>query len=77
MIYSLHLITKTEWAEQLEVLYHPLLEKTELNKVRYEKNYHDLEETFERRQEKLMNLTDLLMNQTPCYLSQVRGDPDN
>ena len=49
MIYSLHLITKTEWQEQLEVLYHPLLEKTELNKVRFEKNYRDIEEKFEER----------------------------
>ena len=61
----------------MEVLYHPLLEKTELNKVRYEKNYRDLEENFEKRQELLMNLTDLLMDSTPCYISQIKGDPDN
>ena len=49
MIYNLNLLTKSEWTEQLEVLYHPLLEKTELNKVRYENNYKDIEENFERR----------------------------
>lgn len=59
------------------MLYHPLLEKTELNKVRYENNYKDIEENFEKRQEMLMKLTDLLMDQTPCYVSKVKGDPDN
>ena len=76
IIYSLSLITKTEWQEQLEVLYHPLLEKTELNKDRYEKNYQDFEAKFVEKLEVLMNLTDLLMDQRPCYISQIKGDND-
>lgn len=62
MIYGLHLLTKSEWQDQLEVLYHPLLEKTEHNRVRYEKNFKELETNHEKRLEKLIVLSDMLMD---------------
>ena len=48
-----------------------------MNKVRYEKNYNELEENFVRRQERLMKITDLLMDTSLCRISQVSGEPDN
>ena len=40
LIYSLHLMTTQEWKNLLSVVYHPLLNKSYSNKIKYEKNFN-------------------------------------
>ena len=42
MLYSLHLLTTQEWRDYLKVLYHPLLNTSLTNKLKYEKNFGEI-----------------------------------
>ncbi len=48
LIYSLHLMTTQEWKNLLNVVYHPLLNKSYSNKIKYEKNFNSVAANFDK-----------------------------
>lgn len=46
-LYSMHLPSTQEWKKILQVLYHPLLKETFANKVKYERNFKKIRDSFD------------------------------
>jgi len=49
-LYSLHLMTTEEWKDHLKVIYHPLLSNSYSNKIKYEKNFKEIQDVLDAQQ---------------------------
>ena len=75
-MYTVHLPTTTEWNTYLKVIYHDFLltedDRGSLkpkDKLLYESNFSEISAKFSRRQQILIRITEVLMNETP-----IKGD---
>ena len=69
-------MTTQEWKDHLKVVYHPLLSKSYSNKIKYEKNFRDVQEMFDKQQSLLLQITEMLLDTRPCHANETgRAQP--
>jgi hypothetical protein len=73
-LYTVHLPTQAEWKEYLEVIYHDFLKKSLADKERYQKNFSEVEAQFNKRQDFLILITSMLMDERPRSTSAMSSD---
>jgi len=57
LLFSMHLMTTQEWRDYLKVVYHPLLSTAYSHKLKYEKNFKEVQLRLSKRQALLAKVT--------------------